>query len=286
MTAPRNQNTDARFGTVVLGLFLLVMGVGLVAALFSLWPAIEAATAEEPTSTPWSFLGLSSWTLTPNTALLVLVAVVGGLGSLIHGATSFVSFVGNRRLMPSWYWWYVLRILAGATLAVLVYFVFRGGFLTGTATTEAVNPYGIAAIAGLAGLFSKQAVDKLREVFDTLLRVREGAGDDARADKMVAPPPVLQASDPNTVQVGQTDVMLTLTGNAFTDDSRVSVRRLPSKTEPATEPMELRPAPVAAGRLSVVLPNVFTATVGAIEVTVVNPAPIRRSASLTIVVVE
>jgi hypothetical protein len=32
-----------------------------------------------------------------------------------------------------------------------------------------VNLFGIAAIAGLSGMFSKQAVEKLRQIFDVLL---------------------------------------------------------------------------------------------------------------------
>jgi hypothetical protein len=46
----------------------------------------------------------------------------------------------------------------------------RGGLLAAQASADAVNPYGVAALAGLVGMFSKQATDKLREVFDTLFR--------------------------------------------------------------------------------------------------------------------
>jgi hypothetical protein len=35
---------------------------------------------------------------------------------------------------------------------------------------DGLSPYGVAAIAGLAGLFSKQATDKLREVFENLFK--------------------------------------------------------------------------------------------------------------------
>jgi hypothetical protein len=275
----------SRAGTFLLGVFLLVSGVALVIALFSLWPAVEAATRLEPRPAAWSYLGLPPWTLTPDTALLVLVAVVGGLGSMIHGATSFASYVGNRRLKLSWCWWYVLRIITGASLALFVYFLLRGGLLTGAASTTGVNPYGIAATAGLAGLFSKQAVDKLREVFDTLLRVREGTGDDERADKIVPPAPVLHGIDPGTVRAGQADVEVTLTGEAFTNESRVSVRRLAGAGSFATEPVELQPEYAEMSLLRVTLPDEFTATPGAVEITVVNPPPnAGRSASLTLTV--
>jgi hypothetical protein len=36
-----------------------------------------------------------------------------------------------------------------------------------------LSPHGIAAIAGLDGMFSKQATGKLREVFETLFKTDE-----------------------------------------------------------------------------------------------------------------
>jgi hypothetical protein len=40
-------------------------------------------------------------------------------------------------------------------------------------TAGDLSPYGVAAVAGLAGLFSKQATDKLREVFETLFKTEK-----------------------------------------------------------------------------------------------------------------
>ena len=102
---------------------------------------------------------------------IALVVIAGALGSLIHATTSFADYVGNRRFHSSWTAWYMVRLIVGTALALLLYFAFRGGFFSGSAQSNAVNPYGIAALAGLAGLFSKQATDKLREVFETLFRV-------------------------------------------------------------------------------------------------------------------
>jgi len=59
--------------------------------------------------------------------------------------------------------------LNGAALAVIVYLALRGGFLP-TAPPGGVNPFGFVAMAGLVGLFSKQATQKLDEVFTTLFR--------------------------------------------------------------------------------------------------------------------
>ena len=42
-------------------------------------------------------------------------------------------------------------------------------------------------------MFSKQATDKLRELFDNLFKTESGQGDDARADKLAANIPVARA---------------------------------------------------------------------------------------------
>ena len=69
---------------------------------------------------------------------------------------------------------YLLLPFSSASLALVFYFVIRGGFfspqVTPTQNTlEAVNPFGLAAIAAIIGLFSQQAVLKLKEVAETLL---------------------------------------------------------------------------------------------------------------------
>jgi hypothetical protein len=129
------------------------------------------------------FWGLIDASVSPDTAYLLLVVIVSALGSYVHATTSFVTYVGNRDLAMSWIWWYLLRTFIGIALALLFYFALRGGFFAQEASATEVNPYGIAALAGLTGLFSKQATDKLKEIFDTLFRTEQGEGDDERGDK-------------------------------------------------------------------------------------------------------
>jgi hypothetical protein len=113
--------------------------------------------------------------------LLILTLALGALGAFLHAAKSFASFAGNRTLTASWTWWYVLQPFVGSTLALLFYLVIRGGLFANAAGPSAINPYGIAAVSGLVGMFSKQATDKLSELFSTLFQT---GADAARKDKL------------------------------------------------------------------------------------------------------
>ena len=114
----------------------------------------------------------------------MLVIVAGMLGSFVHGATSLADYIGNNKFNKRWTWFYLLRPSIGMSLALVFYFVIRGGFLTTSGGAKDINPYGIAALAGLVGMFSKQATDKLSEVFGTLFRAAAGQGDDARTGSL------------------------------------------------------------------------------------------------------
>jgi hypothetical protein len=172
------------FARVGLGLFLIALDLLLVYLLVVLWQAVQERSGDVEIS-PFGV----SYTPNADVALLMLVVLVAALGSVVHATTSFVDFAGNRQLTSSWVWWYLLRGLVGTTLALPFYFAVRGGFFGASTPAADVNPYGIAALAGLAGLFSKQATDKLEELFDTLFRTRPGYGDDARRDTLFAVSP-------------------------------------------------------------------------------------------------
>lgn len=168
-----------RFG---LGIYLLGISAVIVYALISLWHH-----PGEPANDIWtgtaSFLR-PNWKIGHEIRLILLVVFSGALGSCIHVATSFATYVGNRSLVDSWYWWYFLRPVIGIALALIFYFAIRGGLLVvmGTSEDASLDPFGLAAVTGLVGMFSKQATDKLSEVFNSLFR--SAGGDKERGNKL------------------------------------------------------------------------------------------------------
>jgi hypothetical protein len=255
--------------TAALGLFLLALGLSLVYALVSIWPAVEAATADTPASKNISVFGLSFAT-SPDTALILLVVLASSLGSYVHAATSFTDFVGNRRLASSWMWWYILRVSTGGTLALLFYFAVRGGFFGADTTSKEINPYGVAALSGLVGLFSKQATDKLREIFDTLFRVAPGYGDEARGDSITNPVPEIGGVDPPTIAVGGDAVALRLMGEGFVPQSLVRISR---KRADGAVLVERDTKYVGPGELRIQLAVEDVEAPGGLDLTVFNPPP-------------
>lgn len=131
------------------------------------------------------WLGNPARSCNGETLLLWVTILVGAIGALIHAWSSLATYIGNRTYVASWTLWYCARPLIGAMLAVLFYVVIRGGFLGTSVDTSNLNLYSFAALAGLVGMFSKQAADKLEEVFSVLFKSGAGKGDDERVDKPV-----------------------------------------------------------------------------------------------------
>ncbi len=180
-TGPTTPPPASRPKEIAFGVYLVLLNLALLHGLFVVWPEGDSKTVGK-------LLGLWSPTLGSEARYLALVVLTGALGSYVHLATSFADYAGARKLNWSWGWWFLLRPFIGMALAVIMYCVIRGGLIsgfgggdeaTGGQAVRQLNPFGVAAIAGMTGMFSKQATDKLREVFETLFGVK-----DERPDKM------------------------------------------------------------------------------------------------------
>ena len=153
---------------ITFGLYMMLVNIVLVYLLIKLWP--DKIPPSDTTDRIFLFWRHLQFDLSLESRFLALVVLSGALGSYIHAATSFADYIGNRQLFGSWTWWYLLRPFVGVALALIVYFSVRGGLIGASTGANALSPYGVAAITGLAGMFSKQATDKLREVFENLFK--------------------------------------------------------------------------------------------------------------------
>jgi hypothetical protein len=109
-------------------------------------------------------------------AILWMVILMGALGGFLYLASSMATYVGNRQLLRSWIVYYILIPFQGAALAPVIYLLLRVGVLNPANTTasgrpmESLNLIGIYAFAALTGLFSKQAIEMMADVFATIFK--------------------------------------------------------------------------------------------------------------------
>lgn len=239
-----NEEQLGRAATTALGVYFVVVAALLGYLLYSLWRGgpVDPSTGK-----------------VDELKLILVVMIAGALGSYVHAATSFADFVGNRRLAASWVWWYFLRPFIGVALALVMYFAIRGGLLPMGADVGAVSLFGIAAISALAGMFSKQATDKLKEVFDTFFKTAAG---DQRSDKLHNPPPRITVLAPTSVRTGSGEAALTVSGTDFVSSSAARFNGVDRKTEV-----------VSGTQLVAQLTAADLQAAGVYPVTVFNPPP-------------
>lgn len=102
--------------------------------------------------------------------LFFVVLFAGMLGGLMRGIASFARHLGVGDFSFKWTWFYIMLPFTGAIISLAIYLILRGGFYNGTVGKGlALNVFAFAALAILTGLFSENALEKLRKVAVTLL---------------------------------------------------------------------------------------------------------------------
>jgi hypothetical protein len=168
IVAERKMGPRQRFAT---GLMLVLTTVLLTTQLVAIWAAVVDATSTADSKPPIGssalLFGVAHETFTADVVLIVMVIIAGALGAMVGVTRRFLYFAGRDELTRRDEWSYILRPLQGPLLALIAYFTLRGGYL-GQDQSTPINPYGVAALSALVGLFTRHAVSKLSDVFDTL----------------------------------------------------------------------------------------------------------------------
>jgi len=144
----------------ILLLFLWLTGcsVGILIYMGSNWDVIPNLT-----QTPEKFSEHSAF---------FIIALLGALGGCLHGIQSLVIYVGGRGLLRSWILYYVALPVKGAVLGIIVVLVLRWGVISqsGNAAPGNLNWIGLYAISVLSGMFSSQAIEKLADIFNNVMK--------------------------------------------------------------------------------------------------------------------
>lgn len=206
-----------------LGLYLLILPLLLTCLLVAIWPSpfTPQGTTIAQLRSLWNF------TDQVEVRLLAIVLVSGALGSAITAARSYANFHGLGRYEANWTWWYLMKVPIGMGLALFLYMVVRGGLFSASlsqpgAVMDSANPFGFAALGALAGMFAKEASDKLEEIFKAVFRT---------AEKPIVARPKINGLEPAAKRVQDTDLALQVTGSGFDAQSVVKVGGKPRNSE-------------------------------------------------------
>jgi hypothetical protein len=211
------------WGIVLLAVLLVASAVLALYGLWSFWPAPPPASGPLPGPATFAYFGWHR-TLTRDQQFFVVAALAGVIGAMLHGLRSLATYAGERYLFRSWILYYVLLPFVGALLSTIVYLVLRAGLLPGGTAASQPDPYGIAAIGALVGLFSAQAAEKLKAVFETLFTKAE-IGNQSISDVTL---PVIDQFRPDSGPVG-TPVVISgdrlelVTSVEFTDAKQADI---------------------------------------------------------------
>lgn len=100
-----------------------------------------------------------------------------GIGSSVATILAYLEHASEKKDFEAAYVpWYIARPLLGMTLGLIFYFLLREGLLAVVAsnsTPESLSEAGLTGVGALVGMFSKEAIEKLRELFNTLFSTRK-----------------------------------------------------------------------------------------------------------------
>ena len=153
-------------GSTLLALYLLAFTALLSYTLLCFWVTVPTETTDNTVTV--EYLDMTFTELGYETLLLIIVALCGALGSMVHALRSVSWYIGNRDLRRSWMLKYIMQPFIGGTLALVFYFVIRAGLFPTQGSTQSVNLLGFAGIASLVGMFADQAVLKLKTIAETI----------------------------------------------------------------------------------------------------------------------
>jgi len=175
--------------------------------------------------------------------LLLLVALAGALAGALHAARSLYYYVGNRYFKQSWTLMYLLLPFVGAALASIFYIVFIAGLYD---PQKGDRPLLIVGVAALVGMFSEQAVEKLKKIAEAIFTAPPSAKDKV---------PVVKVTDINPKSGKATGGQeVTITGEGFGAGTQVffGEKDVVPKTIEPTKLVVDTPAH-AAGKVNVIV---------------------------------
>ncbi len=155
----------------VVGTVNAALGVAALLALVATYGVSEElVVAQEGAATGTLAEQAIRWwgpdaSVTLNMSLMLLGAAAGLVGSVVQQSIIFALRAGHETLGAGYVWWYVLRPIWSALLGALVVVAVNTGLVSiGDTTTSTAGVTVLATAGALAGLFTDQALQRLRDL--------------------------------------------------------------------------------------------------------------------------
>jgi hypothetical protein len=133
-----------------------VLILSLLSLLLLLWPTGQIEDL--------SWIGAISLELRN----VLLAASAAALGASVETLFALARTIKHRKFAKSGQVMFLLRVLVAVPMAIVFYFVIRGGLLTPEANVAVINQYSITAISFLVGMYSEPMLNKLNQIAQTL----------------------------------------------------------------------------------------------------------------------
>jgi hypothetical protein len=152
--------------TIRVGVWLLAFTGFLIVGLFFTLNSIS-----------WPDWIMKSLEKAPDFTNSVATMFGAGIGSSLATILAYLEHASDKKDFDVAYVpWYIARPIMGMLLGLIFYFLLREGLLavvTNNSTPESLSEAGLIGIGALVGMFSKEAIEKLRELFNTVFSTRK-----------------------------------------------------------------------------------------------------------------
>ena len=145
---------------ILISIYLLLVFFVLLKYIIQFWPSSYQVNGMDIAVNEKNFI--------------ILIALAGALGGLVHSIRSFYWYVGNRALVWSWVLQYFMLPFVGSAMGIVFYLVIRGGLFSSNSDINGSNPLIFVAISALVGLFSVAAALKLENIAYSLFTTPGG----------------------------------------------------------------------------------------------------------------
>lgn len=163
--------------------------------------------------------------------IFLAVLLAGVLGATLHAMRSLVWYFGNKTLVRSWTLLYVLLPFMGGLVAAAFYLILRAGLWKPEQSGTTMVVVGIAI---LVGVFSEQAIAKLKAITEALLTEAPKGANQAPPAPPAAPAPGVQAPAKSLASVApgsgsvQGGDLIFLAGQGFAESDKVTLDKQPA----------------------------------------------------------